>query len=194
MRSSFPLLMSTFIVALAHGTLPGQVPGIAVDGNVGLGWGLGGPVSEYRKGIAANAVLAIGKGRAVFALSRAWQGPPPHGDTCVWDFETGRCRPLFPSFSSWALLVGMQQEAPNVSIRELIGPAVFIRELIGPAVCHDAGTRVGGLEARFDLGLRLASHLRLLTAVKGALVPRFRGRAYGLGALTLGLRLQSATR
>jgi hypothetical protein len=181
----YRLIVAAHLIAITGNRLHAQMPRIAVDGNVGLGYGMGGPTSDHRWGVSTNATVAVGREIRpqrghVLAASLSWQGPGPHGDSCTWDFATGKCRPIFPSFSSVGLLLGLQQHDDNVTIRELIGPAVLWAD----------GNRIGGIEARVDAAFRTPARLRAVLGLKGSLVPQFQGRTYGLLALMFGVGVQ----
>jgi hypothetical protein len=88
------------------------------------------------------------------------------------------CAQNFPEFWLVSALAGWQTR--NGGARILIGPAVVGAE------SHQAGAA----QARLELATPLLRQLSLLASARMAYIPSYRGEAFRLGAVGIGLRLR----
>lgn len=169
-----------------------------VSGGVGYGFGGGFAYSKRRNnsldGVLAFQTLTTPRGALVVGVGGGWQGSTSEGGSCIAD----PCAYTFPDLRS-AFAVGGWEFA-----REGRDQAPRVRVLAGPAYVRANGTRgdAFGVHGRIDVGLPVSRHLALVTSLRHTLVPNFedslvdryepnfRGGSLGVGAFTVGLRVQ----
>ncbi len=140
---------------------------------------------EYRaphRGSAVDALLAIRlQGAGHGALLAGLSAGTPWGWTstsiCILA-SNGGCIPTFPQFLKVGALVGW--ENPGATLRAMGGPAYVVAE----------GRQAFGLQGRVDGAAPISRHLALVGSVRGTVVPNYRGDAFEVYALGVGIRIR----
>ncbi len=150
-----------------------------------VGRGTGQTDGEYRDntaGITADVLVgfrirpAAGAG-LIAGGSVGMQGSGPVTDICL-PARRGGCVPDFPDFLTVAALIGWESSA-NAAVRVSGGPT-YVR--------GDVATV--GLQGRVDLAVSLVRRISLAVSGRGTLVPDYRGDAFQLASVGIGLRLR----
>jgi hypothetical protein len=159
---------------------------VSVDATLGVNAGRGGGEFRGRTGVAVDALFAVrlpraSRGNAAVGLGMGWQGAIAGADDCPLA-ATWTCANEFPRFYSVAAFAGAEVgRMHGATVRLLAGPAYF-RE--------DEGESTVGAQARLDLSTPTLYHVAFVASARLSVLPNFRGDAYTLSALGLGLRVR----
>jgi hypothetical protein len=125
----------------------------------------------------AMRLRAAGRGALLAGLSAgapwAWSST-----TVCLPASNGGCIPTFPQFLKVGALVGWEN------------PSTTLRAMGGPAYVRADGKQAFSLQGRVDGAAPISRHLALVASVRGTVVPNYRGDAFGVYALGVGIRMR----
>ena len=159
---------------------------LSVEASVGTSYGYGGGDRMNREGYALDGLVAwrarpLWRGALLLGASAGRHGSMGADAVCSLT-PTGECRPGYPRFTGGSLLAGWEAaRARSASLRVLVGPSVQRAEAGGGALA---------VQARVELATPPLARLALVGSARGSYLPAYRGEAYLLQALGIGLRLQ----
>ena len=178
-------LFSAALATIVAVPLVAQAPSpFSLDVSAGAGIGRGGEPTGWHGGLAPAALIAwhlrSGGRPPLVALGADAQAALGGEDICR-PAPGGGCAQDFPRLYAIGLLGGVEVPNGDGSLRILGGPAFYWIEERG---------RTLGVQARVDFGSTEWRHLAFVMSVRGAVIPRFQGDFYTLGAFGFGLRLR----
>lgn len=140
---------------------------------------------EYRdphQGSAVDALLAMrlrgaGRGALLAGLSAGTPWAWTSTSVCL-PASNGECIPTFPQFMKAGALMGWEN------------PTATLRAMGGPAYVRADGRQAFGLQGRVDGAAPISRHLALVASVRGTVVPNYRGDAFEVYALGVGIRIR----
>lgn len=187
-RIEYGLALSLLLMPAA--AMTAQAPArfsIAATAGRGVGYTSGNYKVHKGDGLAGDVMIAarlrpMAGGRLIVGVSASAQGTGGRDMSCQ-PTPTGGCVEGFPSFYSFAPLIGW--ESTGARLRTMVGPAYLVSLDDG-----DGDGRALGVQARFDAAIVTIGHLAVMASVRPTLVPSFRGDPVGLLAFGLGLGLR----
>lgn len=140
---------------------------------------------EFRspqRGAAVDALVALRLGNAgggaVIAGVNAGTPWAWASTTICLPASGGGCIPTYPAFLKIGALAGWENRRAT------------LRAMGGPAYVNADGAATWGLQARLDGALPIAERLAMVGSVLGTMVPNFRGDAFQVYSIGLGVRLR----
>jgi hypothetical protein len=160
-----------------------QTRALSFDVNVGFeSVHTSGEYRDPQQGSAVDAMVALrlgasGHGAIIAGISAGttwgWSSP----SICL-PASTNGCIPTFPQFVKVGALVGWENASTT------------LRALGGPVYVSADGTATFGFQARLDSAAPIAQHLALVASVRATVVPNYRGDAFQVYSLGMGVRLR----
>ncbi len=173
----------TCILALPVSSGAQQTRAFSLDVNVGReSVRTSGEYRSPQQGAAVDALLALrlgstGRGAIIAGVSTGTPWAWTSTDICL-RASNGGCIPTYPNFVRVGALAGWENQRTT------------LRAMGGPAYISADGKVAFGLQARVDGAVPIVQRFALVASVRGTMVPNYRGDAFQVYSIGLGIRLR----